>query len=30
MGERIEAVYADVIRERVPHRVPETREAVMS
>ena len=28
MGERIEAVYADVIRERVRHRVPETREAV--
>ena len=27
MGERIEAVYADVIRERVRHRVPETREA---
>ena len=30
MGERIEAVYADVIRERVPDRLPETREAVIS
>jgi glycosyltransferase involved in cell wall biosynthesis len=30
MGERIEAVYADVIRERVRHRVPETRGAVTS
>ena len=28
MGERVEAVYADVIRQRVRHRVPETREAV--
>jgi glycosyltransferase involved in cell wall biosynthesis len=30
MGERIEAVYADVIRERVPDRLLETREAVIS
>jgi glycosyltransferase involved in cell wall biosynthesis len=30
MGERIEAVYADVIRERVRHRMPETREAMTS
>ena len=30
MGERIEAVYADVLRERVPDRLPEKREAVIS
>jgi glycosyltransferase involved in cell wall biosynthesis len=30
MGERLEAVYADVIRERVRQHVPETREAVTS
>ena len=30
MGERIEAVYADVIRERVGQRLPRTREAVTS
>ena len=30
MGERLEAVYADVIRERVPQRLPGSREAVAS
>ena len=30
MGERLEAVYADVIRERVPQRLPGRGEAVMS
>jgi glycosyltransferase involved in cell wall biosynthesis len=30
MGERLEAVYADVIRERVPQRLPGSREAVTS
>jgi glycosyltransferase involved in cell wall biosynthesis len=30
MGQRIEAVYAEVMRERVGHRVPETQEAVTS
>ena len=30
MGERIEAVYADVIRERVRHRLPETQDAMTS
>jgi glycosyltransferase involved in cell wall biosynthesis len=30
MGERLEAVYADVIRERVPQRLPGPREAVTS
>ena len=30
MGERLEAVYADVIRERMPRRVPGRREAVDS
>jgi glycosyltransferase involved in cell wall biosynthesis len=30
MGERLEAVYADVIRERAPQRVPGSREAVAS
>jgi len=30
MGERIEAVYADVIRARVRRPLPETRETVIS
>jgi len=30
MGERLEAVYADVIRERMPQRMPRRREAVTS
>jgi glycosyltransferase involved in cell wall biosynthesis len=30
MGERLEAVYADVLRERMPERVPGRREAVIS
>ena len=30
MGERLEAVYADVIRERAPQRLPGSREAVAS
>jgi glycosyltransferase involved in cell wall biosynthesis len=30
MGERLEAVYADVIRERMPYRMPRRREAVTS
>jgi glycosyltransferase involved in cell wall biosynthesis len=30
MGERLEAVYADVIRERMPQRMPKRREAVTS
>jgi hypothetical protein len=30
MGERLEAVYADVVREREPERLPERREAVAS
>jgi hypothetical protein len=30
MGKRLEAVYTDVIRERMPHRLPGRGEAVMS